>query len=509
MSFIYDDENLIFDLLKSLAADVDKRVKNGQLATDPNVNMEYKNYLNLSNKLVDGLQQNYFPAPADPNSAEVSAPADADMKIYDMNSFGNFLQFIAKNQVAVNGQRVAYLNTEQPPDKKKWLPVDAERSLFVETQNEQGDRSAVQGEYFVNRDLLSKYMASLSEKISKEEPEVQRMMKTLLGGLVEKSNALLGTKNTVDHVQQAKSSAYSSSDILGYFPQALDAKRYNEDGPVPLTWGDIQSAETIRGWVNSKNISVTVPGKDGGPLGVNHPEFDFCVVARVLYGKATWLQRTKATNPELTQRYADFAKKMSEVAPQLQGPDGKSCSLTAGQSANQSGQQGGDQAGEGGLSTQTVNNILSNLPFVEQNIDFDRIERFFEAVSPLVAHNPRAASLMTNTRSLMTQVNGITTGGPFNLGININQFANMMKDFESRGKYVYGVMQLLNRILDNTRLVVDIFYGMYSTKLDRFNQQATSLVQGQIGRNSNDSSVYRNNSDDLEELRRSGTPVTK
>lgn len=201
MSFIYEDDKLIYELIKSAVEFKTKFNKSGQLAADPAVNVEYKNYLNLSSKLADELWQQYSPKEKDPS--EISASQDAGMTISDMTTLGNFFDFIANNQVTVGGDRVVYFANDAPPnlDKKKWLPVDAEQSkLLMESVDQSGNRKPTEGSYYVNKDLLSTYIVSLSAMIGKEEAEAQKMMKALLGGIVEKINTIFKTNLTTNYV---------------------------------------------------------------------------------------------------------------------------------------------------------------------------------------------------------------------------------------------------------------------------------------------------------------------
>src|SRR5579863_3281093 len=131
MSFIYDDKKLLDNLIKSAIDFEVKFNKNGQLAANPNVNMEYRNYLTLTQKLVDQLSQQVSPTTPnkDPNApATLLAAQNAPMKISDVVSLGNFFDYTIKNGITVDGQRPVYGANETGFDPKYWKPVDAEQS---------------------------------------------------------------------------------------------------------------------------------------------------------------------------------------------------------------------------------------------------------------------------------------------------------------------------------------------------------------------------------------------
>lgn len=475
MSFIYEDDDLLSVLLKS-----------AQVVDDARVNAEFKAYLDMSNKLVDSLRTKFSP-----RENQVASATPANMGVANMNSLGNFLDFTVQNGVTVGGQRVAYNAGENPPDLKNWLPVNAEKSSgLVESMDLEGHRKAMEGEYYVNKELLKKYITSLTADAAKEDAETQKMMKALLGGIIDKVNKILGTKLTTDYKEPEKK--MDNKEVLTTFPETLDPKLYTQDGPKTLTWGDIQSADAIKAWVNNNNISIKVEGREGGPLGVNDPEFDFCVVARTIYGKATKL---KASKPDPDKKYESFVKKIVEAASGLQGPNGKACSLGGASSSVTPPNAANINA--------KIQALFTTLPYSRDAIDFSRIERFFAGIEPLMTAVPECGTYIDQVRQCIAKVTPMLKGAQtFPLGMQPRQFVNMLNtDTTTTADKLYlPTLNLLDQILDGTRTVFETFKSKYGPQLEYYK----SYIVGQIGERPTDNSLYYQNSNSIEGLRKAG-----
>ena len=503
MSSIFDDKKLLESLIKSAVEHEVKFNKFGQIAADPNINAEYKNYLNLTQRLANQLEQVYLPKAKDPNAmGDVGAKGEAGLGVADLNSVGNFFQALSQNEVTVGGERIVYHGGETPPDRRKWLPVDAERSvLMTETMDEQGNRHALEGAYYVNKELLKQYVTTLAATTSKEQdPEAQRFMKTMLGSLIERINNIFRMKLSVDYKEPEKKMDPATE--LTRFPQTLDYKRYSEDGPRPLTWGDIQSADAIKDWVGRNNIGVVIEGRKGGPLAVNHPEFDFCVVARTIYAKATWLARSK---PDPDKTIAAFVQQITKVGPTLQGPDGKACTLGGASQSDQPGQPG--QPGAPGaakpVSQQQLHSIVQYMPLTLEAINFQRISAFFRAYEQVASAtgSSQYAALQgyKNTfNQAYTDVKNLTLTpmDVFSLYGGADTVVKWLKPPQN-DRYVPFV-QKLSVALDAAKNAIQLFYSSYvqaRSSEDRviFNPEEREIVESQILGDS----IYQNNTEAL------------
>lgn len=508
MSFIYKDNSLISELITKAVEFESKFNKHGQLAADPTVNVEFRNYLNLAKKLADNLKQEFFPPAKDPNAlADVGAAQAAGMTVADLNSLGNFFEFIARNQVTVDGKRIAYFGGENPPDKRVWLPVDAERSvLAMETMDQEGNRGPLQAEYYVSKDLLGKYIQTLAASASQEDAEAQRLIKVMLGNLVNRINRIFNTKFSTDY--KAPEKTLPADTVMATFPQVLDPKMYNADGPVKLTWGDLTSPNTLRNWVHANKVGIK--GKDKTLTDADQ-DFDYCVVVNTIYGKATYL-KSRSTSDDVEKTNDLFVKKITEIGGKFTGPDGKACTL--GGSGGGGGGQGGQPGQKPNVSPQALAQVIQRLPFAVRDIDFGRIRLFFEGVKPLLAHVPQAATYMNDVEAEMTRFSSqIAARGDtvIPLGQQPRQFVNMLKappvpkgQEGGVGAAFFPALTSLNQIIDGTRAVVEMFNSQYG---ENITDTQKAYVIGQIGRNPTDRSIYARNSDELETLRTAVTPT--
>lgn len=503
MSSIFDDKRLIDSLIKSAVEHDFKFNKKGQgIAADPNINAEFKNYLNLTMRLANQLQESYSPTPKDKDAlGDVSAKGEAGLGVADMNSLGNFFDALVRNEVTVNGERIAYSSGEEPPNRKTWLPVDAERSqLLIESMDEQGNRKAPEGSYYVNPTVLTKYITTLNATIAKEEDEQQKtFMKTMLGSLLEKINRVFRTKLTTDYKEPEKKMA--PGDELTRFPQMLDYKKYNESGNIILTWGDLASADALKGWVSGKNITLAPADAKSKPLTVNDTAFDMCTVVRVIYAKATWLQRTQ---PDPDKKIATFVAQITKIGPTLQSPDGKACTLTAGQ-GDQPGQQPGGQPGGAAkpVSQQQLHSIVQYMPLDLNSINFQRISAFFRAyeqvASAVGSSQYQAVQGYKNVfNQAYTDVKNLTLTSMdvFPLGVGADAVFKWLKQPQN-DRYLPFV-QKLEAALDATNNAITLFYNSYvqaRSSEDRviFNAEEKEIVESQILGDS----IYQNNTEAL------------
>jgi hypothetical protein len=491
MSIIYDDQKLIDQLVKHAEDFENKFSKKGQAAPD---NQSLVTLRSLLDSLADQI-----PGTKDPNApAEISHEkgfneGDPQLTVVNLEGLGALTDFLMQNKITVDGQRVAYDLAEDPNSEDYQLYQLEPNAGLLEVE----DRSRVTRGFYVNKDLLNKYIQSLQAQLAARPNPV---MDVQLRKIIQQANTQLESGLSEKYTPPEKT--LPANEVLTNFPQVLDYKYYNKDGDKVLTFGDVSTAAGIKAWVNNNGISVEIPGREGGPLGINHPQFDFCVVARTLYAKAQWLLRTKATTPELEKKYTAFVKKITEVAPTLQGPDGKACSLAAGTTTtapagkDKQTQQAG--AGAQKVSPQILNNIISTLPFSIRDINFDRIDSFFGLVQQIMSNNGTAMQQIGSTDGSMRRFSStyMRQGEKIiPLGMYPRQFFSMLKD---PGKQFMPALDELNDILDTTRSVVEAFYATYVGQLDD-NQKA--YVLGQIGRTPNDRSIYTRNSGDLQNLR--------
>jgi hypothetical protein len=223
------------------------------------------------------------------------------------------------------------------------------------------------------------------------------------------------------------------------------------------------------------------------------------------------LEEKATNNPMLKAIVGKLKATLSAVLPEKKTP----ATDVAGDSAvpHVEPQPVGGAGGKGKVSAQAINNVIARLPFTRRDIDFARIRAFFDAVEPLLQHVPQAAVYINDVKTLMARMNSelLANGeAPVPLGLNAGQLANMLKGAgdtskgieSTQGSRILPTLQYLNRIIDGTRSVIDLFFSQYGTG-DFFSNDARSAIRRQIGFNQTDQSDYSVNSDWLGSLQSS------
>lgn len=482
MSFIYDDENLISQLLIQAIEFEKKLNKQAQVAPNAKTNVEFQNLLNLSDKLVDQLKSQFNPEPKDPNASDIKASSGNGPKIADLNTLGNFLEYMVTNNVTVNNGRVVYAGSEEPPDKKVWLPINAERSvLAIESIDAEGKRTQLHADYYVHKDLIQRYLVNLSSQIPKADEETQKLMKALLGGLMETVNRIFRTKLTPDYKPPVE--VFPDNTTLDNVPNPIIP---TGAGNVPLLVKDLKSIQTLNAWIEDHNMSL----KDAkGNVMTIQKNYDRCAFINALHARATAM--ANSARPETQKAKEYYVKAMVQIASSV------NCTLGGGQSANQN-------APAQKLSPQVMARIFTTLPFIDGAIDFNRITTFFTLVEPLI---PAVAGQIAEVKQLMTEYAGyLSQSGLRQISLKQNpvQYSHMMQNKQFPGSQMIPSIEVLDKILDGTRAVLDQFSAAYKSN---FGNQELKLLGDQIGESQNDDSIYRENAVGLSNLM--GTPTSR
>src|SRR5581483_3004553 len=155
MSFIYEDTNLIDQLLQSGLEHAIKFTKKGQSAVAA-VQQDRANLLGLIRNLQDQL--NPAGAHRDPNAGPlISYEGDTKPTIDSrtLESLGDLVKWLDANKVTVNNQRVVYGPTENPNDQN-YVFYRLQTHMADPTQrNQQSDG------FYVNLPLLKSYVVQL------------------------------------------------------------------------------------------------------------------------------------------------------------------------------------------------------------------------------------------------------------------------------------------------------------------------------------------------------------
>lgn len=374
MSFILDDKDLIDQLVQHGLDFQAKFTKSGQVAAaGVNANTALQ-------QVLDNLQEQITPAPKDPNASEISTESNQPVQLTSaaLESLGSLVQFLASNKVTMNGQRIAYDQQEDPKNESYQLYRLEPAAGYLEV----ADRTKVTNGFFVNADLLVKYVVATQGLETKKPNDVLRVQ---LGSIITQANRLLGTKISNTYKEPEKQLA--DSQVLDTFPQMIDPRNYSADGNTPLTFGDIKSPEAFNNWMQSK--SITVGGKT-----MKDQAFDACAVIQTVHSKAKW-RLSRSTTADMKSQNTIYVKFVEQIAPSIVGADGKACALS-GVTSQTAGAGAGSEA-------DGITRVLSVLPLRTDDIDFTRIKTFFDEYRKIMNQSrPDTASIinaMTNVEN--------------------------------------------------------------------------------------------------------------
>lgn len=480
MSFIYDDQKLMERLLLSGLDHAVKFTKKGQAAAAA-VQQDRANLLGL----IRGLQDQINPAGSqkDPNAGpEISYEGDnkPTMDSRTLESLGDLVTWLIANKVTVNGQRVAY---DTDPGNKDYVRYRLETHMA-----NLAERDANPKGYFVNLALLKPYIVSLQ---AYEQKNPNPTMRFQLGRLIAEANRDLGAD--ISEKYQEPDKVLPDTAILDDVPHTfMDEKQSLIGGEVPLTYGDMKDDMSFNKWLTSNSISEVSKANDNQPIGVNNPNFDRCLILNILAARAK-RRMSGAQDAAGRERATIYLRQVSSVAQEA------GCDLSGRGQGGSGDQQGGQGKGQGGgLSASqqrdAVNEIVDTRPFDLQNIDFTRINTFFDKILQL---SPGGAvqKTISDVRAYMQQASALTANGEdhFALGIPAASIINMLKPNPRTGMPAANLPTFalyLRKVLDGTRAVYDHFYQQWYSVMDP-NRQA--LAAGQVGARPGDDSIYKQN----------------
>lgn len=501
MSFIYDDPNLIELLIKSGLDFESKFAKQGQAApaAAPAGNQDFSNI----NTLITNLQTKMAPpAPAeDPNaSKDPNAPADISyqgagqpgakdppLTSANLEGLGALVAWASSNGITVDGKRIAYDLNEDPKDEDYQLYRLEPNAGLLEV----GDRSMVKQGYYANKDLLKKFIQWRQAAIAAKPVITEKVQ---LNKLIGDANRLLGTNISSDYKKPEDSLPLNTE--IDSLPAIIDGKNPMINGYKKLFFKDIQSDTSLNAWIKEAPSIELKVGDKQIPSYPPSQEFDLCVIVRVLWTRANVWSRSAPSDKEKS-KFLVYKRQMEKLAPSITGKNGRPCQLAGSGAEPASGNQAGGQ-----MSADSINQIISTLPFATRDINFDRIKTFFRAVEPWMRNNEAANTHIaevedTLMQQAMTQMR--VADGNIPLGESLEQFASRLIDSEKPG--IYKFLITLNSILNGTRAVVENFYSARGQQINSINTAYQAKILGQIGSSPTSASTYQKNAEALRSLK--------
>ena len=456
-------KDLIDQLIKHGLEFEYKFTKDGQAtASQVNANAAFK-------QLLDNLESQLYPQQKDQNApAEVSTESDNPINLTStaLESLGALVAFLSQNKITVDGQRISYLQNEDPKNDSYQLYRLEPNAGFLEL----ADRTTVTNGYFVNKNLLVKYLTTLQASLAKKPNDV---LKVQLGSIVNQANKLLGAQLGSTYKEPEKTLA--DTQVLDSFPQTIDPKNYAADGNAALTFGDIKTPESLNSWIQGHSISVA--GKT-----MKDQDFDRCAVIQTIHSKAKWLL-SRSVNEELKNRNTIYLKQIEKIGPSITGPDGKACTLV-GTSSPRSEVSGG--SGASSATADALDKIIDALPLAPGDIDFSRIKTFFDMYRQMVNPNrPGAASAIRamdnviNTAMPNAQKNTANQKDNYQLSVDATTLGTWLSGNKGQTE-ANGLISNLRYVVSQTADVISDIKAAYWKEI-KDDPKATATIIGQIG----------------------------
>lgn len=351
----------------------------------------------LAKKLVNSLSNAF----SDVASTNITSPTEAELKIDNLQNLGSLLKFLAGNQVALNGQRIAYTNDEQneinEQDKDKLSPV----SINVSRDNNTGKWNTA--DYYTNLSALVAYVKSLQQKASEmiQKGDAQgKILEVMTGKLADQVNQV---KPDAGLERKPKSTPENPNQIAdeevldGFGSKILDVKNPLKDrGSVLLKAKNIKSRTALNAWLQeapeAQVIMYDAKGNPTKPLPYTDPQVDHCLVVNTLFARARYLQQL-AKDEKQERNLAFYLKQVKEVGSTFAGLDGQACSV-----GTQTAPVAQSQTQTPKTDPMAVSKIVATLPLRVEILDFNRINQFFAEYTKL---NPNVSQWSNPAQTYM------------------------------------------------------------------------------------------------------------
>jgi hypothetical protein len=476
MSFIFEDSNLIEQLLVSGLQHELKFTKKGQAAAS----VADQNRATLLQH-IKTLQDQLNPAGAskDPNAGPtISHNGAASLGSPQLESLGDLVQWLSNSETKIDGQVVAY--PTKPADDSQYTLYKLETHTSTPQQRGQDPAGL-----WVNPNLLQKFIVSLQ---ANETQNPNAIFQKQLSLIIRDANQELGLD--IKPQYEVPEKVLPDTTVLDNLPHVINVKYPTQGGNIPLTYGDLKDDTSFNAWLSKNNIALDA-GDEGGPVLINSPRFDFKKVIDAIIQRAQFFM-TRATDVQSKERYNIYLRQSSTLGSQI--GSGTSANRPQVGTPNQQGGQGNQQ---GGSASQAVQDAVQTLPFASRDINFDRIRDFFSKILQVMGSDTRITKIINDTMQLMTSINArMSIGDIFPLGVRPSDFAARFKNQQTPGADYYQILKDLSQVINNTRMVVEFFWS--KNKQSLMAQQ--SYLIGQIGETPQDDSLYNQNAESLQDL---------
>lgn len=423
------------------------------------------------------------------SGAQISTENEQPVSINSSNleNIGTLVEFLARNKITVDGQRIAYTTDETPPNPSYQAYKLPGSAGLLESANR---NETIKYEYHVNKDLLSKYLDSLRAQLVKNPNPVMRAQ---IGDLIHQANDQLNAGVSQEYKEVKTLPGNQPIDSL---PQAIKTSDPRAEGPRVLTYSDLASDTSLNSWIQQNGISLD--DKD-------YKELNRCALLKIFYNRSSNYVTIASSVPE-KEKYQVYVQQVQKLAGEMQ------CNLGG---ATQFTQQSGATTQQA-----TLQELVEILPLRMDSLDFGRIRDFIGKYRSLVSASTdpnraqQASTAMNQIEQYMQAATQNTVGGSmtsFSMdGLTANDLVSWAtpptqpgQQTRSRGS-AKALADYLEYVVRNVyTLVKDLYNAYYAQLTDPKVSNLRQAIEQQVGGNSipYGSSIANSNIDNIRAAR--------
>lgn len=392
MSFLYDKE--VYEKIIKTALPAEKtnppRVENN--------NSIYPLVQKLSNKLSRELQ-----GTPEPTNITIDDPSKGDLKMPDIKNIDKFLIYLDESGLKIDGVRVCYSKAEAlklPKDIQDGVILPVPLKQYRQPEDLSSTREWNVADYYVNPKALSALINQLQQNAKNDKNDLSLV---ILNTLIKKLNALFpnGNFKPQPKAEPGKPRTVDDETILDwfsnfkYFDETNPFYDMSKTGNIVLKAKDLASKESLNNWIMSppETRIITLENNKkvlhqySSPQQYLEENANFCIIMQILYKRA-YKYSQYTTDPEFSKNSAFYMKRITELTPQFADPNGQACKLIGDQTTTTTQPDGAKP--DGTKTDPEIANAIrtimqqGNLPLDTMDIDFNRIDKFFNLLTPIL-----------------------------------------------------------------------------------------------------------------------------
>lgn len=412
---------------------------------------------------------------------------NSELYLKNLQSAYQFLLFLQQNGVLYENEPLCVMHSPkfQANDPKQHISQYAQRGLDVSKYYQYPNSRGNDFRFWVNKEGVTKFIKSLYDK-SQNTEQGGEVLKVLLDKLLAEINQNSG-QNKIDPNAKTKPKIDPNTLVDG-FPQMYDIKNPKTRGDKGLSVKDLDSIQTLQRFFLS-NVKV-LNGKE--ELDVAN---DICPLLNALHLRANeyTIRNTDQRYNELFEYYKGQIEEFANSSNcSLSNKPGTGTDKEKGSGTDGEDKEKGSGKDKSGRNRQTgytdsgIKEVMYKLPLNMQNIDFDRIGKFFEELMKQSSEQDKGIYQKYNMQieSLKNRYQDVLkdsspSAHQFSLQSSPLSVMNMLKE----GSNYKGFLELLKLVVSTTRDAVIMLQRRLSPLFEESNSfsQYEAWLNAQVG----------------------------